>query len=46
VVWLLEKLNKFLDGRKWVVGDNITYVDFVIFEFEETLQAYDANAFE
>jgi glutathione S-transferase len=44
-MWLLEKLNKFLDVKKWVAGDNLTYMDFAIYEFEETLQAYDPETF-
>lgn len=40
VVWLIEKLNKFIGGREWAAGNNITYADFLLFEVEETLKAF------
>ena len=28
VLWIVEKLNKFIQGKTWSTGNNLTYVDF------------------
>ncbi|CAD8202609.1 unnamed protein product [Paramecium pentaurelia] len=40
VLWIIEKLNKFIQGKTWATGNNLTYVDFFQFELEQTLEAY------
>ncbi|CAD8207280.1 unnamed protein product [Paramecium octaurelia] len=45
VFWIAEKLSKFLENRKWAVGDNLTYIDFQLFEAEEILRNYKPEAF-
>ncbi|CAD8210501.1 unnamed protein product [Paramecium octaurelia] len=40
VLWIIEKLNKFVQGRTWSAGEHLTYVDFFLFEVVETLEAY------
>ncbi|CAK57521.1 unnamed protein product (macronuclear) [Paramecium tetraurelia] len=40
VAWLIERLDKFIDGKTWAAGANLTYIDFGLFELEETLKAF------
>ncbi|KAM3146667.1 hypothetical protein pb186bvf_001197 [Paramecium bursaria] len=34
------KLNKFLDGKTWVAGDELSFVDFSLFEVVDTLNSF------
>ncbi|CAD8210503.1 unnamed protein product [Paramecium octaurelia] len=45
ILWLIEKLNAFLGGKQWAAGNNLTYVDFQLFEIEETLKAFNIDVF-
>ncbi|CAK91170.1 unnamed protein product (macronuclear) [Paramecium tetraurelia] len=45
VLWIAEKLSKVLENRQWAVGDNLTYIDFQLFEAEEILRNYNPEAF-
>lgn len=45
ILWLIEKLNAFLAGKTWATGNNLTYVDFQLFEIEETLKAFNVDVF-
>jgi glutathione S-transferase len=40
------KLNKLLQNRKWAAGDNITIVDFILFEAEDTLKSFNQTIYE
>ncbi|OXA49673.1 glutathione S-transferase Mu 1 isoform X2 [Folsomia candida] len=37
----LEVLNKFLGNKKWVLGDQISYVDFMLYEILHQYSLYD-----
>lgn len=41
VEWLLNRLDRELDDNKFVVGENICAVDFILFELEEIIKCYD-----
>lgn len=41
----MERLNKFLEGRTYVTGENVGTIDFGLFELEETLKAYSEETF-
>lgn len=45
VVPLLEKIDKFLGARKFVAGDNLTIVDFSLFELIDAVRHFDNEAF-
>jgi glutathione S-transferase len=42
----LTKLNGFLNGRKFAAGDNLTYIDFHLFEMIENVRFYDEATFD
>lgn len=44
VLWLIDRLDKFVSGNKWATGNNLTYIDFALFELEETLKAFNPEA--
>jgi len=37
----LKKLDSFLNGRKFAAGNNLTYVDFHLFEILSELSTFD-----
>ena len=45
VVPLLVKFDAFLYGRKFVAGNQPTYVDFSYFEFAEMIKCFDEKTF-
>nr|BAP16535.1 glutathione S-transferase [Paramecium caudatum] len=46
VLKFVIKLNKLLQNRKWAAGDNITIVDFLLFEAEYTLKSFNQTIYE
>lgn len=44
--WLLERLDKLLENRKYALGDYISIVDFRLLEVSETFIAFKGEAFK
>ncbi|KAG1672169.1 Glutathione S-transferase Mu 2 [Nymphon striatum] len=42
----LKQISKFLGSKKWMIGDNILYVDFLMYELLECLKRFDASVFD
>jgi glutathione S-transferase len=42
---LYSKLEKFLGDRKFVSGENLTYVDFIVYEIEDKLRCFCHETF-
>ncbi|KAI1305904.1 Glutathione S-transferase Mu 4 [Halotydeus destructor] len=42
----LEALSNFLGGRKWLAGDNLSYVDFLAYEWLDVHQLFEANCLD
>lgn len=42
----LGYVDKFLEGKQWMAGDTITYVDFFAYEVVRGLRVYDNKAIE
>lgn len=38
-------MDSFLNGRKFAAGENLTYVDFTLFEILEELKTFDQETF-
>lgn len=43
---LLEEFNKFLGSNEWVIGDKITYVDFLLYDALDFNRLLDAESFQ
>lgn len=39
----LKKLEYTLKGKKYLLGENIVYEDFVVFEISDTVRHYDID---
>lgn len=43
---LVEDFQKFLGSNEWVLGDKITYVDFLLYDALDFNRLFDAKSFE
>lgn len=43
---LLEQVDKFLGTNTWIVGDKLTYADFLLYDALDFNRLFDANAFQ
>lgn len=41
----MEKLNKFISGKKYSTGDNVAAIDFLLYEVENYLRKYNPEIF-
>jgi glutathione S-transferase len=42
----LRKLDYFLAGRKFAAGNNITIIDFELFDIEDMARCFDSTTFD
>lgn len=43
---LIEEFSKFLGSNKWVLGDKISYVDFLLYDALDYNRLFDAKSFD
>ncbi|KAJ6646585.1 Glutathione S-transferase Mu 3 [Pseudolycoriella hygida] len=43
---LIKEFSKFLGSNKWVLGEKITYVDFLLYDALDFNRLFDAKSFE
>jgi glutathione S-transferase len=41
----LKKLDQFIGGKKFATGDNITLVDFMLYELEDSVRCFSEETF-
>jgi len=43
---LLEPIGKFLGANKWIAGEKLTYVDFLLYDILDFHRLFDSQSFE